>query len=109
VVIPVGTVLEGIGGPDGELVVTWQGHTLPMPMPIDACALDQEAALLMLKWYEHGEPYQGQGHRLGFGPGLDRDAMFAMARGRQEALRQAAMRRAPRGPSSARGRSKIQK
>ena len=77
--IPTGTILSGVAGPDGELVEPpkWHGIELPMPMPIDAAALDAEAALLMLKWYpEH------QWYRLGFVSDLDREAMLARARER---------------------------
>jgi len=49
VLIPTGTVLSGVAGPDGELVEApkWNNGSiaLPMPMPINAMALDQEAAL----------------------------------------------------------------
>ena len=50
-----------------------------MPMPINAAALDEEAALLMLRWYQN---YGGLHlwHRLRFGPGIDRDAIKTRAR-----------------------------
>jgi hypothetical protein len=41
------------------------GASLPMPMPINAMALDNEAARLMIKSYpEHR-------HALHFGPGVE--------------------------------------
>ena len=49
-VIPAGTLLTGVVGPDGELAEApkWNGITLPIPMPLNAVALDEEAALMML-------------------------------------------------------------
>ena len=41
-VIPAGTVLTGVVGPDGELVVS---PPLTAPLPLNAVALDEEAAL----------------------------------------------------------------
>jgi hypothetical protein len=83
--IPAGTIVSGVAGPDGELVEApqWHGVTLPVdsvrPMPINAAALDEEAALLMLRWYQN---YGGLHlwHRLRFGPGIDRDAIKTRAR-----------------------------
>ena len=40
-VIPAGTVLTGVVGPDGELVVS---PPLTAPLPLNAVALDEEAA-----------------------------------------------------------------
>jgi hypothetical protein len=51
---------------------------LPLPLPMDATPLDEEAALQMLSWY--GEE---NGYRLGFGVGIDREAMLAKARGQR--------------------------
>ena len=81
-VIPAGTLLTGVVGPDGELAEApkWNGITLPIPMPLNAVALDEEAALMMLKWYED---YHGLHlwHRLHFGPDIgDLDAIKARAR-----------------------------
>jgi len=75
--IPVGTNLEGIAGPAGELAdaPTWNGTPLPMPMPLNVVVLDEEAALLMLRWYPDHQWY-----RLYFGPGIDREAIMARAR-----------------------------
>ena len=67
--IPAGTVIDG-NDPQ------WNGVKLPMPMPINSIALDEEAALAMLTWY--GEDLW---HRLVFGPGLDPDAIKARAAG----------------------------
>jgi|SRR6516165_11613583 len=79
VIIPAGTILTGVVGTDGGLAEPpkWQGQTLPMPMPIYAAALDEEAARLMLKWYP-----EELWHRLGFARSLDRDALLARARHR---------------------------
>jgi hypothetical protein len=70
--IPVGTVLTGVARDGGELVVKWNEIELPMP-PLNSAALDEEAALLMLK------SYPDQWHRLHFGAGIDRDALMARA------------------------------
>ena len=43
-VIPAGTVLTGVVGPDGKLVVS---PPLTAPLPLNAVALDEEAALQM--------------------------------------------------------------
>jgi hypothetical protein len=78
VLIPTGTVLSGVAGPDGELVEApkWNNGSiaLPMPMPINAMALDQEAALQTCKWFD-----QDLWHRLIFHRSLDRDAILAEA------------------------------
>ena len=76
--IPTGTVLTGVAR-DGELVEppTWNGITLPMPMPLNAIALDEDAALMMLKWFD-----QDLWYRLHFDWSLDRDAIMARALGR---------------------------
>ena len=76
--IPTGTVLTGVAR-DGKLVEppTWNGITLPMPMPLNAIALDEDAALMMLKWFD-----QDLWYRLHFDWSLDRDAIMARALGR---------------------------
>ena len=73
VCIPAGTILSAVAR-DGEIVEapTWNGVALPLPMPINAAALDEEAALMMLEWYE-----DHMWCRLHFGPGIDRDAVMA--------------------------------
>jgi len=63
--IPAGTVTDGAG--------------LPMPMPINAVALDDEAALQMAMWYEETDTINGWHHLL-FVPGIDREKIFAQAR-----------------------------
>ena len=60
--IPAGTIVEGDP--------SWNGMTLPMPMPINAVPLDADAAQLMLGWYE-----PEHWHRLRFGPGTDVEAI----------------------------------
>jgi hypothetical protein len=57
--IPSGSILEGVRP-------VWFGREVPLPLPIEAAALDDAAAMLMRGWYEGGE-YQWQGHRLRFG------------------------------------------
>jgi hypothetical protein len=68
--IPAGTVLSSGAG---EAPI-WNGVALPMPPPLNAVALDEDAALLMLQWYEPHEWY-----RLHFGPGINRNAIMARA------------------------------
>ena len=75
-VIPAGTVLTGDVGPDGELVVS---PPLTAPLPINAMALDEEAALQMCIWYEEAASIGGW-HQLHFAPGIDREAVMAQAR-----------------------------
>jgi len=64
--IPASTILNGAAGPDGKITVKWNEITLPMPIPINAIALDNEAAALMLEWYPD------QHYRLHFGPNVAR-------------------------------------
>jgi len=71
-VIPAGTMLTGIVGPDGELVVS---PNSPLPPPLNATALDTDAATAMLRWYP-----EELWHRLVFAPGIDRDTILAQAR-----------------------------
>jgi hypothetical protein len=71
-VIPAGTMLTGIVGPDGELVVS---PNSPLPPPLNATALDTDAAMAMLRWYP-----EELWHRLVFAPGIDRDTILARAR-----------------------------
>ena len=75
-VIPAGTVLTGVVGPDGELVVS---PPLTAPLPLNAVALDEEAALQMAMWYEESATIGGW-HHLHFAPGIDRDKILAQAR-----------------------------
>jgi hypothetical protein len=76
--IPTGTVLSGTPRVrDGALVEgpVWNGITLPM-MPINAVALDMDAAVMMAKWYG-----QELWHQVVTGPGIDREAVRAKAQG----------------------------
>jgi hypothetical protein len=75
--VPAGTIISAVTR-DGEIVepVIWNGIVLPMPPPMDAAALDEEAALLMLRAYPEFW------FRLGFGRGVDREAILAEARSR---------------------------
>jgi hypothetical protein len=75
-VIPAGTVLTGVVGPDGELSVS---PPLTVPLPINAMALDDEAALQMCMWYDEAATIGGWHHLL-FGPGIDHEAIKAQAR-----------------------------
>ena len=74
--IPAGTILTGVPGAEGEPVVKWSSVELPMPMPLNSAAMDEEAALLMLRWYPD------QWYLLHFGPGVELDAIKARARQR---------------------------
>jgi len=65
-VIPAGTIL------DDELAPT-------VPLPINAVALDDDAALQMCMWYEETDTIGGW-HQLHFAPGIDREAVMAQAR-----------------------------
>ena len=93
--IPTGTVLTGVARGDGELVEppTWNGITLPMPMPLNAIALDEDAALMMLKWFG-----QDLWYRLHFDWSLDRDAIMARALGRWRHGRPAQVASGAAGP-----------
>ena len=79
--IPTGTMLAGVAGADGPLAEppSWHGQPLPMPMPLNATALDEEAALQMCMWYEEAASIGGW-HQLHFAAGIDREAVRARAR-----------------------------
>jgi hypothetical protein len=49
--IPAGTIVEGEPP-------TWNHMTLPQPLPIDAVALDDEAAEAMRRWYPPEQHYR---------------------------------------------------
>jgi hypothetical protein len=69
VTIPRGAELVGSAGPDGSIIVTWEGPrrnayglshpdgvlgppiAVPTPIPLAVTAMDQEAAVLMLQWW----------------------------------------------------------
>jgi hypothetical protein len=74
--IPGGTIITAVVGPDGELVFD---HTIAPPLPINAVALDDEAALQMAMWFNEEDTINGW-HQLHFAPGIDREAIFAKAR-----------------------------
>jgi hypothetical protein len=67
--IPGGTVIDSEGN----------GVTLPMPPPINAVALDEEAALAMAMAYDETNTIGGW-HQLHFAPGIDRAKVLAQAR-----------------------------
>jgi hypothetical protein len=69
-------VLTGDVGPDGKLAVS---PPLTAPLPLNAVALDEEAALQMCLWYNETVSIGGW-HHLHFAPGIDRDKIFAQAR-----------------------------
>jgi hypothetical protein len=64
--IPAGTIVGDGGIPTSEL---------PMPMPIDAVALDDEAAAAMKAWYPD------QLYRLHFGPDVGAPKKRSSAKG----------------------------
>jgi hypothetical protein len=72
-VITPGTIVEGVADPDGGIAIgpisPFDGTPLPLPLPIDATPLDEEAAVMMLRWYD-----ESQWHRLGFPAGLNVEA-----------------------------------
>ena len=68
--IPRGAVVSGVAGEPP----TWNGIALPLLMPINAMALDEDAGLMMLRWYE-----PEHWHRLVFGAGIDVDAIKTKA------------------------------
>ena len=72
--LPAGTLISDGGDPSAIPVVE-----LPQPLPINAVALDEDAALTMAMWYEESASIGGW-HQLHFAPGIDRDAIFATAR-----------------------------
>ena len=47
----------------------------PIPKPLNAMALNEDAALQMAMWYD-----EVLWHQLHFAPGIDREAIFAQAR-----------------------------
>jgi hypothetical protein len=61
VCIPAGTEIIGIVT-NGEVTATYNAMPLRMPMPIDAKAMDDEAAAMMRAWYSD------QQYRLLYGP-----------------------------------------
>jgi hypothetical protein len=75
-VIPAGTIITAVVGPDGGLVFD---RTVRPPMPINAAALDHEAALQMCMWYEETDTVGGW-HQLLFHPNIDREAILTTAR-----------------------------
>jgi hypothetical protein len=68
--IPAGTIISDDGN-----------HIAPptTPLPINAVALDEYAALQMAMWHEEFNTIGGW-HEIHFGPGIDRDAIFEKAR-----------------------------
>jgi hypothetical protein len=75
---------------------------LPQPLPINAVALDDAAALQMAMWYEEAATIGGW-HELHFAPGIDRDAILAKARHQKQWPN--GMPQTTSGPSSPKKRS----
>jgi hypothetical protein len=63
--VPGDTVLTSVSGEPP----TWNGLTLSWPMPLNAIALDDEAAQMMLQWWPE------QRHQLLFGRNVDLDTV----------------------------------
>jgi len=72
--LPAGTLISDDGEPSAIPVVE-----SPQPLPINAVALDDDAALQMCMWYEETDTIGGW-HQLHFAPGIDREAVMAQAR-----------------------------
>jgi hypothetical protein len=68
-VVPPGAIIEGrvdlIGNQIGVAEATWDGHVVPMPPPLNAMALDNDGARLMIK------SYPDHRYLLHFGPGVE--------------------------------------
>jgi hypothetical protein len=64
--IPVGAVFEAPTNINGDLIgpPTWKGQPLPVPLPFECMALDDDAATAMSRWYPGFED------RLRFAPGV---------------------------------------
>jgi hypothetical protein len=75
--IPHGTIITAVVGPDGELL--FDNALVRPPMPINAMAQDSASALQMAMWYEERDTINGW-HQLHFAPGIDREAVMAKAR-----------------------------
>jgi hypothetical protein len=57
ILVPAGTVLSGPAP-------TYNGSPVPLPLPLDAWVMDDEAAGQMRVWYGH------EWHRVQFGPAV---------------------------------------
>jgi hypothetical protein len=91
-IIPVGTVITAVVGDDGELI--FDNTSVTAPLPINAMALDDDAALRMCMWYEETATICGWNH-LHFADGIDHEAIKEKAR---------EMKRWPNGrPQAAKG------
>jgi hypothetical protein len=75
--IETGTIISAVAGPDGDLV--FDNTAVSAPLPLNAVAQDEDAALQMCIWYEETDSIGGW-HQLHFAPGIDRDAIMAQAR-----------------------------
>ena len=65
----------GIGLSKKKQERTISSPNSPLPPPLNATALDTDAAMAMLRWYP-----EELWHRLVFAPGIDRDTILARAR-----------------------------
>jgi hypothetical protein len=75
--LPGGTIISAVVGPDGKLV--FDNASVTAPMPTTVMALDTDSALQMAMWYEERDTINGW-HSLHFAPGIDRQAILAQAR-----------------------------
>jgi hypothetical protein len=65
ITIPAGAEIVGEVGSDGTITVTYNHMPLRLPLPLNAKAMDAEAAAMMRKWYG-----RELWHLLLFGPGI---------------------------------------
>jgi hypothetical protein len=72
-----GTIISAVVGPDGGLV--FDNASVRPPMPINAVAQDEDAALQMCMWYDETASIGGW-HQLHLASGIDREAILAQAR-----------------------------
>jgi len=76
--VPHGTTVIAVAR-NGEVVEppTWNGIALPLPLPLNAVASDDEAALQMLRWYP-----EELWHQIKFVREINRDRVMSIARER---------------------------
>ena len=73
--IPEATIISAGEAPSRQAIPLAE---LPQPLPLNAEALDEDAALQMLYWYE-----PALWHHINFVPTVDRGAVIARRRGRK--------------------------
>jgi hypothetical protein len=74
ITIPASTEIVGTVDANGNITASWNHMPIRFPMPIDAKAMDDEAALQMLQSYD-----EAQWHRLLYGPGVNVETMKSKA------------------------------